>query len=804
MRFPLSWLKTWVDVPAELGELQKLLMRAGIGLEAVEDPGASLREVVVARVLERSPHPDAQRLSLCRVTDGAREYSIVCGAPNVEAGITVPLAKEGAELPGGMRIKRSKIRGVASEGMLCSAEELGLPGTPGVDGLMLLEPSLAPGTPLAAALGLDDPVLTLETTANRPDHLSLRGLAREVAALGGLALKDPTRALAGVPAAHGASPLAVSADPALCPYYTARVLRGVAVGPSPAWMRSFLEKAGIRPINLPVDATNFVLVEYGQPMHAFDLARLEGPLAVRAAADGERLTTLDGQERALDPADTVVADGRGPQALAGIMGGAHSAVSAETRDLVLEAAVFPAKAVRRTSRRLGLHSESSRRFERGVDPRAVDEAMDRCVALILAAGGGGLDGERARVGAPGAAPGPVVLRPARVNALLGSAWNAGEMAELMRRRAFAVEPAAGPGNAEPGELRVTPPSWRGDVRGEADLAEELLQMAGVDSLPGTELAAVRAPDPDDEAWANGRLVRARLAALGLREASTLSYLDPGRAEAWGLSGAAPTVDNPLSAELSRLRPSLLPGLAEAAFEALRRGRSGAAFFEWGTVFVKGPQGVRETPRLGVVLAGEAAAAHWLGKARAWDFHDLKGLAESLAASLGLTFRAAAAQGAALPSWAHPGRCAAVSLGGLQGTLAALHPALLGALDAPRGLGEALALELEPLNPAKPLAKDARYTPFPRVPAVERDLSCLLPPDLPAGKVLDFLRTEGGLSPVRLLDLFQGPPLPADRRSLTFRLTYASEERSLTDAEVNARHEDLIRRLETALPVEVRR
>ncbi|MGH7443049.1 MAG: phenylalanine--tRNA ligase subunit beta, partial [bacterium] len=391
MRFPLSWLKTWVDLPSDFSELARILMHAGIGLETVEDPGAALKQVVVARVQQRRPHPNADRLSLCVVSDGSRDYAIVCGAPNVAEGLSVPLAKEGAELPGGFKIKKSKIRGCESEGMLCSATELALPETPGVDGLLVLDPGLPLGTPMAQALGLDDVVLTLETTANRPDHLSLRGLAREVAALGGLKLKDPTRPLVEAVGSSPTRPLAVTVQPEACSYYSARRIQGVTIGPSPDWLRAFLEKSGIRPISNVVDATNCVLLEYGQPMHAFDAAHLGSRLEARLARPNEHIQTLDGQERTLEPDDCVVSDEHGPQALAGVMGGKSSEVTEGATDIVLEAAVFPAKRVRRTVRRLGLPSESSRRFERGVDPLAVDEAMDRCASLILELAGGRLD-----------------------------------------------------------------------------------------------------------------------------------------------------------------------------------------------------------------------------------------------------------------------------------------------------------------------------------------------------------------------------------------------------------------------------
>lgn len=794
MRFPLSWLKTWVDLPADIAEVSQLLMKAGVGLEAVEDAGAALDQVVVAQILERQPHPNADKLSMCRVNDGQRDYAVVCGAPNAAPGLKVPFAKEGASLPGGLKIKRSKIRGVESEGMLCAAEELGLPASPG-GGLLTLEADAQLGRPLAAHLGLDDPVLVVETTANRPDHLSLRGLAREISALGrGLVFRGGSFSL---PAEQGQSGFRVAAEPEACSYYSLRLLSGVKVGPSPEWLRKRLERSGLRSINNVVDATNCVLLEYGQPLHAFDAARLSGGiLEARLARPGERLQTLDGQERVLTTEDAVIADARGPQALAGLMGGAHSEVRPETTELALEAAVFHPRRLRRSSRRLGLASESSVRFERGVDPMSVDEALDRCAALILELAGGSLTGGRLSAGSKGELPAALPLDAVRIAALLGLELDADAMAALLERRGFGLR-------RDGAGWTVQPPSWRRDVKAPVDLAEEVLQLAGLESLPSTRLPEVLTPDPDDAWWENCALLRERLRGLGLMEAGTLSYLDPRLAEAWGLQ-AAPVLDNPLSSEQSLLRPSLLPNLVEAALGALRRRQSGLAAFELGRCFSATPKGLKETERVAVLLAGEAELAQWNAAGRAYDYYDLRGIAETLGRSLDLAFRSAAPAPDEIPAWAHPGQCAKISLGGLQGYLAGLHPALLARLDAPRGLAAAFALELEYLNPGKPLAKEPRYAPFPRVPAVERDLSCLVDSSFEAGRVLDFLRTEGGLGQARVLDRFEGSPLPAGRKSLTFRLTYSAEERSLTDAEVNQRHAELLQRLETALPLEVRR
>jgi len=417
--------------------------------------------------------------------------------------------------------------------------------------------------------------------------------------------------------------------------------------------------------------------------------------------------------------------------------------------------------------------------------------------MILALAGGSALGPRVCAGDKGRPPEAVELRPEQVNALLGTAIPGADMAALLKRRYFSVEPK---GEA----YAVTPPSWRRDVRAWVDLAEDVVQMAGLDSVPVTEMAELRSPDPDDAWWRNGWLLRGRLSGMGLAEAGTYTYLDPALAAAWGLESAAPRMDNPMSEELSLLRPSLLPNLVAAAQGALKRRQEGVALYELGRVFQSAKDGVRESERVAVVLAGRAGLGQWNEAPRDWDFFDLKGMAESLGRSLDLTFRSAAAKAAELPSWAHPCRCSSVSVGGLHGTLAALHPALLKKLEAPASLEQVYVLELEYQNPNKVMAKEPHYAAFPRVPSVERDLSCLMDRGLESGRILDFLKNEGGLGMARVLDLFEGAPLPEGRKSLTFRVTYAAEERTLTDEEVNRRHDDVIKRLETALPVEVRR
>jgi phenylalanyl-tRNA synthetase beta chain len=809
----LSWLNEWIDLPSSIREVSDLLLKVGVEVESAEKAGPDLPNVVVARILERAPHPQADRLSLCKVTDGTRDYAIVCGAPNCDAGNLVPLAREGAVLPGDFKIKRSKIRGVESEGMLCSVRELGL-GTEG-EGLMVLQPDLPLGKPLAEALGLGDTLLGIQTTANRLDQNSILGLARELSALTGRLLRWPASPLPPEPQGQDADFQVGVVRSEACPLYLGRILKGVKVEASPAWLAKRLEQGGFRPINVLVDVTHFILLELGQPLHAFDLAKLGGrQISVRPAARGEKLRTLDQRDFSLDDTDLVIAGADRPLALAGIMGGLDSGVSISTRDVFLEAAVFDPLWVRRSSRRLALSSDASYYFERGVDPAMTHRALDRAASLILELAGGSL-GRSFQVGQAQTSLPPVPLRPGYLNALLGTALQPLEIQALLSRRGFEVR-------EKDGQWQAVPPSHRREVSREADLAEEVAQLAGFESIPSTVPGGGTAsPQTDDPAWDNAWMLREACLRQGLQEAATLTYCAPAEADAWGCGEISVPLENPLSEEQSLLRPSLLPNLAISIRHNRRHQMAGAALFEVGHVFRKSPAGQppQEEERWAVLLAGRAKDKQWTGAEQAYDFFDLKGLLENLARSMKwrlrsqpLESRSPAAHGteglrmqpaSAPPAWLHPGQGMQVNLGPLRGWAGALHPSLLKKLDL---AGPVLAAELAGFS-EKTFAKEPRWEPFSRLPAVARDLSCLVPRDLRASALLDFFsrETAQGRVTVRLVDLYEGGKLPADKRSLTFAFTYQSGEKSLTDQEVNALHEGLATRLEKAMPdVKVRR
>jgi len=793
MRFPLSWLADWLDLPADLKDIKTLLFKAGIEIESLEARGQGLDKVVVARVEERLQHPNADRLSVCKVSDGSQSYQIVCGAQNFKAGDMVPLALEGAVLPGDFKIKKSKIRGVESFGMLCAAEELGLEAKS--EGLLILSQSLPLGQPLAKALGLDEVLVTVTTTANRPDHNCIAGIARELAALSSQSLRWPEVLLKEGDEPAVASLQVSTEDSLACPFYSARILKDIQVGPSPDWLVRRLEACGSRSINNIVDVTNLVLFELGQPLHAFDLSKLKGgQLIARRARALETLLTLDGAELKLKPEDLVIADASGPVALAGIMGGQATGVDGSTRSIVLEAAYFDPATVRRGARRHLLGSESSYRFERGVDPQMVSRALDRAAFLISQLAGGRLSSGRLAAGAvPGAAK-ALRLDVSRLNSLLGSMFSGPQVADLLQRRGFSLQEGDG-------GMEVLAPSWRRDLVGEADLAEEVVQMAGFDSIPGSGLAAAVSIAPDAPAWEQGQHLRRACLKLGLDEAQTLSYMDPVQAGLWGMQALSTRIDNPISEEQSLLRPSLLPNLALSAVHNLKHKAPGCALFEWGGVFRKAEgKAPKEALCLSFVLAGDSNAGSWSQKARPWDLYDLKGLVEALAQDLGLSLKVASL--AQPPSWLHPGQAAELRLGAARGLMGCLHPALQEALGARQRL---FALELEvPAGGA--LRKERSYQAFSRLPSIQRDLSVLMPLGMEAGSLMDFFAKDPdlGQAEVRVADVFCDPRLGEDRKSLTFSFYYRPEAGNLTDAEVNARHEAMSHRLEKNLPVTVRR
>lgn len=784
--------------PEEVAE--RLAMR-GAPVEAMTSPGAGLSEMVVGRVESVEPHGDADRLTVCRVDTGSGEFrQVVCGAPNVREGGLYPFAPVGSTLPGGREIERAEIRGVESVGMLCSERELGL--GPDHSGLLVLPDGLEPGGSLADALGLDDILMDVEVTPNRPDLLSHLGVAREVAPGGQDGL-----ALPAIPGGEPFEPELVSGegeatagdvtvrieDPDLCPRYLGAVIRGVTVGPSPEWLQARLRAVGARPINNVVDATNYVLQETGQPLHAFDLAHLTAStVVVRRAEAKERIRTLDGVERRLETEMLAICDAERPVAIAGVMGGEGPEVSGATREILLECALFDPASVRATRKTLGMSTDASYRFERGVDPAGMEEALRRAVELIRATAGGAPDPRVLDV-APRPWEGLVVpLRPGRVSRLLGVEFTAEEIQELLAPLGFAVE------RGDDDTLRVGVPGYRSyDVTREVDLVEEVARTHGYDRFPA-ELGPYRPGTvPDHPLFALEERLRDLLAARGYLEARTMAFVPPEQGEVELL--------NPISVEESHLRSSLVPGLLRRVEHNWSRGVRDVRLFEIGTVFRRGEAGElpEEETRLAVTLTGRRRCPHFSEPDTPVDVWEMKGLLEALAETIFAGDGGVAGGGPedapVIPGesfrWLGSGGESLGWGGRLEG----------GRVDAPAWAGPVWAAEIAlPAVPAEPRAPEAR--PLPAFPAVDRDLAVVVPDGMPGGRVLDAVReTAGGLlEGTEVFDLYRGDEIPAGSRSIAIRMRFRSHERTLTDGEVDEVVEWVTGRLEEEHGVTLRR
>jgi phenylalanyl-tRNA synthetase beta chain len=804
MRISLNWLSEYVDLPSPQ-DVAKRLTAVGLEVEAIERTGAGLEGVVAARILASEKHPNAEKLSVTRVDagGGGEPLQIVCGAKNFAVGDVVPLATVGTVLPGGTKIEKAKLRGVESFGMLCSARELGLSAD--ASGLMILDRAVAPGTPIARALGLDDVLLEVNITPNRPDALSHVGIAREVAAALGTKVRMPAPRLAeaGAPAADGVK-IRIEA-PDRCARYAARIVEGVKIGPSPLWLARRLEACGVRSISNVVDATNFVLLELGHPLHAFDLDKVAGhEIVVRTARPGEKMTTLDGKERALSPEDLLIADRDRGSALAGVMGGGDSEISAGTTRVLLESAWFQPGGIRRTSRRHGLKTEASYRFERGADPGMVLPAVDRCAALIAELAGGTVrpgvvDCHPREVRAP-----EVRLRWARPAEILGMDVVRDDVRHILSGLGFAERAS----DAEGATWQV--PSWRADVSIEEDLVEEVVRTKGYDAIPETlPHGASDTPAEPADARAIAR-IRAALEAAGFAEAVNFSFVaerelvpfehpvatGDGTGRALGIA-----LKNPISADLSVMRTSLVPSLLKNVAHNRRQRIEDVRLYEIASVYhphhdPKDRPSAESVEVAGVIL-GRRSPVSWAAGAEPADFYDAKAAVAGVLEALGIDARLEAPGDGSL----HPRHSARV-LAGAQGLgeVGELHPRVADAFELPRGV-LAFRLSLDALLSAADLVPQHR--PIPRLPAVLRDLAVVLDEATPAAAVDALIREEPLVERVTLFDVYRGAPLPAGKKNLAFAIAYRAPDRTLTDAEADAAHARIVTRLAKAVGAELR-
>lgn len=767
MQFPESWLRNLVNPALDTAQLAHVMTMAGLEVEALTPAAPPFNNVVVAEILSAEKHPDADRLRVCQVDVGeASPVTVVCGAPNAAAGLKVPCARPGAILPG-IKIRVAKVRGVESFGMLCSTRELGLEGV--ADGLMVLPEDAPVGEDFRSWLNLDDTLITLKLTPNRADCLSMQGLAREVGAITGADVRLPQVQIVDT-RIQDTMPIQVSASDA-CPLYLGRVVRGIdAQAPTPRWMSERLERSGIRPVLAPVDVTNYVLLELGQPMHAFALSRLNKGIEVRMARAGEQLELLNGQTAELAPDMLVIADAGGPVALAGIMGGLPTSVERATVDVFLEAAFFAPTAIAGRARRLGLSTDSSHRFERGVDFGATRRAMERATELLLDICGGQAGPiTEATAGLPQRQP--ITLRLARLQRVVGIELDADQVARDLAALGARVE-------RQDDRFIVTPPSFRFDLAIEEDLIEEAVRLFGYDNIPAQPPAAPSRMLPQDETVLADDALRQMLVDLDYQEVITYSFVDP----AWETTldaGARPLpLANPIASQLSVMRTTLWSGLIETLRHNLNRQQERVRIFELGRVYVSPAE---QPMKLGGLAYGDVLPEQWGAPSRRVDFFDLKGDLERLFGCQLDTRRGAH------PAL-HPGQCAEVWVDGRAiGWIGALHPRLVQTFDL-----SAAPMLFEFDSRVLGRRDLPHHAGLSRYPQVQRDLALVLDAHTPAGELLAVLREAAPehVQSIEVFDDYRGKGMKENQKSLAIRVVMQDTERTLTDLDV----EDAVQKL----------
>ena len=804
MKVSHHWLTLLLKkLGATPAEVASRLTAAGVEVEGLEEEAQAFAGMFVGEITALGPHPSADKLQLATLSLGAESLVLVSGAPNLKVGARVPVARLGAKLKNGVVLAAREIRGVPSPGMLCSAAELGL--SEDASGVLLLEGGFPPGTPLAEALGRTDTVLELAPPANRPDLLSHLGVAREVAALFDVELSLPsTKLKEGAEKAKAKAEVEIQARDR-SDRYLGRVIEGVKVGPSPAWLVRRLEGLGLRSISNLVDVTNLVLFELGHPLHAFDLDRLEGQrIIVRQAALGETLLTLDGVSRRLEEDDLVIADAVRPVALAGVMGGSASEVSAATTRVLLESAHFDPKSVRRSSKRHGLHTEASHRFERGVDPEMIVVALDRAAALIAELGQGGIAKGRLEAGKKPKAKKAIALRPARAELVLGRVVTQKEIRSTLSRLGL-TEVKEKKKKAPRGALHFAPPSHRLDLSLEVDLIDEIARIGGYGLIP-TEMPRAQAQvRTEGVVFDPVATARAALVGEGYFEAISLAFSSRSQCEALGLDVArAVEVQNPLGEESALLRLSMLPALLKAARLNQSVMRTDVRLFEIGNTFAWADRPGElpvETPSLGVLLRGRRAARGWWDKDTPIDVLDLKGSLEALLEAFGV--RGARFVAGASP-FLHPGASGRILIGEEAiGIFGELHPDVMARFELEGAKVCVAELSLTPI--ARLRGGPLRMKALPRFPGVGRDLSFFLDRSIAAEAVLGLVSRAAGpdLEGAEIFDVYEGKGVPAGKRSMAVALSFRKKERTLTDAEVDASQAAVIAALQSELQAEVR-
>jgi len=772
MKISEKWLREWIDPPLTAEQLAEQLTMAGLEVGSMDRVESDFSGVVVGCVLSVEGHPDADSLSVCSVDVGAGETrQIVCGAPNVQSGNCYPVALSGARLPGGVKIRATKLRGVQSMGMLCSESELGLGQDS--DGIMELAVDAPVGKPLQDYLSLDDTVLELDLTPNRGDCLSMQGVAREIAALNRLVFRAKSIADVSDQVANRL-PVELLA-PEACPIYLGRVIDGIdPAAVTPEWMRERLRRSGVRPLHPVVDVTNYVLLELGQPMHAFDLRKLDNGIKVRWAERGEKLVLLDEREVSLDTDVLVIADHSRPVAMAGVMGGLHSAVTHETRSIMLESAFFDPLAIAGRGRRHGLHTDASHRFERGVEPGLQWQAIQRATELIVQIAGGRPGPiEEARSDPDLPMRQPIELRRQRLASLLGLTVADDRVIEVLQGLGLMVAEV-------PGGWSATPPAHRFDLQIEADLIEEVARLVGYDEIPETPLPSAAIPMPVSESRIEVDHVRDRMAALGYQEAITYSFVDPNLQSLLFPNLTPLALSNPISSDLSVMRVSLWPGLLATLKENASRQQERVRIFECGVKFFPEETDIKEINSIAGLVTGERLPEQWGTQKHAADFFDIKSDIESIL-RLGRNFAGLSLRAETLDAL-HPGQSARVLLRGAPiGWVGALHPELQRKLGF-KGQVFLFELDLDGVTTANVPA----YVPISRYPRLRRDLAFVVPVSIPTSELLDCARAAAGelLAEIRLFDVYQGKGIDSGLKSVALGLILQESSRTLTDQEAD--------------------
>ncbi|MBF0469782.1 MAG: phenylalanine--tRNA ligase subunit beta [Gammaproteobacteria bacterium] len=794
MRLSEAWLRSWCNPQADRQQLAHQLTMAGLEVEAIEPVAAEFSGVVVGEIIAVEPHPNADKLRVCTVNVGEKEpLSIVCGAPNAAVGLRAPTALVGARLPG-IKIKKSKLRGVDSSGMLCSASELGL--TESASGLMELPLALSPGEDFRTALALDDYAFEIGLTPNRGDCLSVAGVAREVGVIQRLAVEAVT---ANPVAATITDSFAVTViNSAACPRYLGRVIRGInRDATTPLWMQERLRRSNLRSLGPLVDVTNYVMLELGQPMHAFDLDRLQGGITVRNAKEGERLELLNESEINLTPGSLLIADESGPLALAGIMGGERSGISATTTNLFLESAFFAPEAIAGRARSYGLHTDASHRYERGVSPELPAVAMERATALLLEICGGEV-GPVIACSSENDLPTPptISLRRQRLEKLLGMTLDDGEVTDILQRLELQLQ------SVDTG-WEVTPPPFRFDLSLEEDLVEEIARIVGYDTLPVRPIRSAQEIEAQPEAHTDKGELRRILTGQGYQEIISYSFVDPKWQQKIAPEREGIVLSNPISADLSVMRTTLWSGLLQALAYNLNRQQSRLRLFETGLCFVRDSGGeIVQEERISGVLYGTSLPEQWAVTAKEVDFYDLKGDVERLlqhllspAERVEIDFRVAS-----LPAL-HPGQAAAVIYQErVIGHLGMIHPQLATQLDLPPRVF-LFELQLAPLL----MGTVPRFTAISSFPSLRRDIAITVKSEISADKVVKCIETtaEGLLVELKLFDVYAGEHIDSGRKSIALGLTLQAESRTLTDDEVEALIARVLKQLEQELGANLR-